>query len=134
MDSWNDSLLIGVNLIDDQHRELIRRMDRLVEACQNGKGQAEVGETIKFVVAYIHEHFKAEEELQALYEYPGRIAHKKLHDHFIEETIKLMHELKEGHSADFTDHVRKMLIGWFLMHINNEDKKLGAHIRKRSEE
>jgi len=133
MDSWNDSLLIGVKLIDEQHRELIRRMDKLVEACRRGEGQSEVGRTIKFVVSYVQEHFKAEEELQALYAYPDRVPHKKLHDHFIEETIKLMHELKEGHGADFTEHVRKMLIGWFLMHINNEDKKLGAHIHAHSD-
>ena len=133
MDSWNDSLLIGVKLIDEQHRELIRRMDRLVDACRRGEGQEEVGKTIKFVVVYIKEHFNAEEELQILHDYHDRVAHKKLHDHFIEETINLMHELKEGHSAEFTEHVRKMLIGWFLMHINNEDKKVGAHIKAHSE-
>jgi len=128
MDSWNDSLLIGVKLIDEQHHELVRRMDRLVDACRRGEGQAEVGKTMKFVVSYIKEHFKDEEELQLLYEYPDRAAHKKLHDHFVETTIDLMQELKEGHSADFTEKARKLLIGWFLMHINNEDKKVAAFI------
>ena len=130
MSSWNDSLLIGVNLIDDQHRELVKRMDQLVDACHCGLGQDEVGETIKFVVSYIKEHFKDEEELQALYAYPDMAGHKELHAGFVHRTIDLVQELRTGESSDFTDRVRRMLLEWFLLHIRNEDKKVSEHIHK----
>ena len=133
MSSWNDSLLIGVVLIDDQHRELVKHLDELLEACHSGKGSSEVGHTLKFVVAYIHDHLKDEEELQALYAYPDMDAHKKLHAKFVQNTIDLMQELKSSKPCgDFTDKVRKMLLGWFLTHIKTEDKKLGAYIQERA--
>ena len=130
MSSWNDSLLTGVKLIDEQHRELVGKMDHLVEACKQGKGQDEVGETLKYIVSYIQTHFKDEEELQALYAYPDMDAHKELHSGFVSRTIDSMHELRTGQCADFADKMRKMLLGWFLTHINIEDRKLGAHIQK----
>ena len=130
MTSWNDSLLIGVKLIDEQHFELIRRMDELVMACNRGDGEQKVGETLKFVVSYVNEHFKDEEELQALYKYPNIAAHKKMHETFIANTIELMQELKIKQCDEFTDKVKKLLIHWFIRHINSEDRKLGAHIHK----
>jgi len=130
MSSWNDSLLIGVKLIDEQHIELISRMDQLVDACRHGKGHDEVGETLKFVVSYVNKHFKDEEELQELYAYPDMAAHKKLHAIFIENTIVLMQDLKTGLCDGFADRVKTMLIKWFLTHINMEDKKVGAYIHK----
>jgi len=128
MTSWKDSLLIGVKLIDDQHFELVRRIDQLIDACNHGDGQAEAGETLKFIVSYIKKHFKDEEELQALYAYPDMTEHKKLHEHFIATTIDLVQELKSGNITGFADKERKMLIGWLIKHIHTEDKKIGIHI------
>ena len=132
MTSWNDSLLIDVKLIDEQHFELVSKMDHLVDACSCGKGEDEVGETLRFIVSYIQKHFKDEEELQALYSYPDMEAHKKLHAGFVERIINLMQELKVKQCIDFADKVRVVLLKWFLTHINTEDKKVGAHIHKSS--
>jgi len=128
MSSWNDSLIIGVKLIDDQHYELVGKMDQLVDACHRGEGRDEVGQTLKFVVSYTQEHFKDEEELQALYAYPDMVAHKALHAGFIQRIIDLMQELKTGKGGDCPEKMRKLLLGWFLMHIKNEDKKVSEHI------
>ena len=135
MSSWNDSLLIGVTLIDEQHHELVNKLDEFADACGHGEGRAEVGQALKFTVTYIKEHFKDEEELQALYVYPDMAAHKKLHEKFVQDAIDLVQELKTaGPSAELADKVRRTLVGWFLMHIRNEDKKLAAHIHSAGSE
>jgi len=129
MSCWNDSLLIGVTVIDDQHRELVGRLDQLLDACNRGVGEQEVGETLKFVVVYIKEHFKDEEELQALHKYPRINEHKKLHAKFVQTAINLLQELKKkNQNMDLADKVRKMLVGWLLTHIRTEDAKVGKHI------
>jgi len=131
MSSWNDSLLIGVSLIDNQHQTLVKELDEFKDACSHGEGQQEVGHALKFSVSYIKEHFKDEEELQALYAYPGIDAHKKLHAHFIQTAIDLIQELKAtGPSAELADKVKKTLVMWFITHIRTEDKKLGEHIHQ----
>ena len=131
MTSWNDSLLVGVSLIDTQHRELIGKMDYLRDACLQGKGHDEVDATLKFVVSYVQEHFKDEEEMQAKYAYPEIVEHKKLHAGFVERIIELLQEDKRtGPTTELTGKVNSTLIGWFIKHIRTEDKKLGLYIRK----
>jgi len=131
MSSWNDSMLIGVGVIDGQHRELIGRMDKLKDSCMQGKGCQEVEETLKYVVSYIQEHFKTEEEIQAKCAYPEIVEHKKLHAGFVERVISLLQEDKRtGPSTELTGKVNKTLIGWFIQHIRTEDKKLALYIKK----
>ena len=131
MSIWNDSLLIGVALIDNQHHELINRMDQLMHACSIGKGAEEIEQTLRFVVSYIKEHLKDEEGLQSKYAYPEFAAHKKLHDGFVVRVIELVQEFqKQGASTEFTGKVNKTLVEWFIQHIRTEDKKLAAHLKR----
>jgi len=130
MTSWNDSLMIGVNMIDEQHHELVNKLDEFVDVCKHGEGRAEVGQTLKYVVSYIRSHFKDEEELQALYAYPDMVAHKRLHEGFITRTIELVQELKRnGPSEDLSEKVKKSLLLWFIRHIHIEDVKVGYHVK-----
>ena len=135
MTSWNDSLQIGVSLIDEQHHELVNKLDEFVDFCKHGDGSEEVGQTLKYVVSYIRMHFKDEEELQALYAYPDMIAHKKLHEWFIQNTIDLVQELKKnGPSEDLSEKVRKSLLLWFVRHIHIEDMKVGIYLKDAGHE
>ena len=131
MSSWNDSLLIGVDLIDNQHRELVGRMDKLMQASRMGKGSTEIEETLRFVVSYVKEHFKDEEDMQAKYAYPDIVEHKKLHAGFVKSTVGLLQEYqKTGSSTEFTGKVNKTLVEWLFRHIRSEDKKLAIYIHK----
>ena len=131
MSSWNDSLLTGVKLIDDQHRDLVARMDHMMDACRQGKGYEEIGDTLKFAVSYVQRHFKDEEGLQAKYEYPGRDEHKTLHAGFVTDVIDLLQEYKKtGPSTELTAKINKTLITWLVTHIHTEDQKVGRHILK----
>ncbi len=60
---WRDSLAIGVEAIDNQHKELLLRFDRLLNACQTGKGIEELKKLQVFLGEYVHTHFNDEEEL-----------------------------------------------------------------------
>ena len=126
---WNDSLLTGITLIDDQHRELISRMDQLMQATRVGKGQTEVDQTLRFVVSYTQEHFKDEEGLQLKYNYPDIDKHKALHAGFVKTVIDLLLEFqKTGTSPGLTSKINKTLVQWLIQHIRIEDKKLAAHL------
>ncbi len=67
---WNDNLKIGVSLIDSEHKELCDRIDRLLAACSQGKGSAEISETVDFLQEYTIKHFGDEERLQRSFRLP----------------------------------------------------------------
>jgi len=135
MTSWNESMEIGVRLIDEQHHELVDKLDEFVDFCKHGDGHAEVGQTLKYVVSYIKNHFKDEEELQALYAYPDMVEHKRLHEGFISRTVDFIQELKKnGPSEELSEKVKKSLLLWFIRHIHIEDVKVGNHIKDAGHE
>ncbi len=49
---WNDSLAIGVKLIDEQHKTWIEHYSALVSAVETRQGPREISETLGFMVDY----------------------------------------------------------------------------------
>lgn len=127
---WRDSLAIGVETIDNQHKELLLRFGRLLDACQAGQGVEELKKLQAFLGEYVHTHFNDEERLQRLHRYPGYEAHHAEHIYFIEQINKLESETKEeGISTHHVVETNNMLLKWLLNHISKVDKELGAFLK-----
>jgi hemerythrin len=127
---WRDSLAIGVEVIDNQHKELLLRFDKLLNACQTGKGVEELKKLQTFLEEYVHTHFNDEEALQRHHRYPGYEAHHKEHLYFIEQINKLKSEtLEEGVSTHHVIETNNLLLKWLLNHISKVDTKLGTFIK-----
>ena len=54
----------GNAIIDQEHRELFRAVNSLMDACSKGQGRAALEPTMKFLLDYVNKHFSHEEELQ----------------------------------------------------------------------
>ena len=131
MTYWKDSMLIGVEKIDAQHRKLVSAIDELMEACTKGQGRDRIEGTLAFAVDYAKEHFAYEEKLQAEKGFPGMAAHKRLHADFLKTVSKLVSEYKQtGPTVTLVGKLNKSLVEWVINHISTEDKKLGQHITK----
>ncbi len=127
---WRDSLAIGVELIDSQHKELLQRFNALLSACESGKGIDELKRLLVFLDDYIVKHFSDEEQLQRTSGYPGYEAHKKEHDGFIERVMAVKHEINsEGVAVHHVMETNNMLLKWLLNHISKVDVELGKFLR-----
>ena len=51
----------GVQTIDDQHKQLIEMINRLMEATNSGRGKHEIATMMNFLAYYAVEHFSHEE-------------------------------------------------------------------------
>jgi hemerythrin len=126
---WDDRYLIGIPLIDDQHKELIRLTNNLYEACLVGGEAARVNfrETIRGTVDYVKFHFAAEEKILENVKYPGIAAHKKEHESFVIKVLADVKNFEEGKTFVPNIFVR-YLKDWILTHIAVEDKKYAEYI------
>ncbi|NTW99448.1 MAG: hemerythrin family protein [Geobacteraceae bacterium] len=130
---WRESLAIGVETIDNQHKELLLRFDRLLNACQSGQGAGELKKLQVFLGEYVITHFNDEEELQRLHNYPDFEAHHEEHRYFIDRINKLKEETQqEGISTHHVIETNNMLLKWLLNHISKVDTKLGAFLKSGS--
>ncbi len=128
---WSDSLLTGVDSVDNQHKELIERAIKLEKAVAD-KDKAVVAETMAFLQYYVTQHFKDEEELMLKHNYPGYDAQKNAHDLF----VKKLAEIKEGFESTgvTTALMAKLKVNvnsWLVGHINTMDKQLGKYMQEK---
>lgn len=128
--TWNDSLKIGVPLIDSEHRELCDRIDRLLAACSQGKGRDEISETVDFLQDYTVKHFGDEERLQRSSAYPKCKEHKAMHEYFVSKIADLKKGLNEnGANVATISQTNYFLMDWLLNHIRKVDKELAQYIK-----
>lgn len=130
---WDESWETGNQLIDSQHKEFIRRINNLLEACSLGKGRDEIFSAAQFLTEYTDKHFGDEEKLQKQYAYPDRVNHKKMHEGF-KKTVKEINERleKEGSSVALVGKINSDVAGWLINHIKKQDVKVAKHIEENS--
>lgn len=130
---WREYLSVGVDEIDEQHRELFRRFNTLLEACENNEGSREVFRLLDFLDSYVESHFADEEKLQQESHFPDYPAHRELHRKFRQDLADLKGEFREhGPIPRLVATTNRIVVGWLMDHISRMDKKVGEHLRKTS--
>ena len=76
---FDESLVTGNEMIDGQHKELIAKINKLVDCCEQSSGKLEAIKMLDYLSEYTDFHFSAEEKLQEEISYPGLEEHKKQH-------------------------------------------------------
>jgi hemerythrin-like metal-binding protein len=129
---WSDGLSVGIKHIDHQTREMIARINRLIDALHSGKGAEEVESALKFLEAHVIVHFKAQEELMNEQGYPALQSHLSEHNYFRKEITRLRRLFNEGVDPSLLfNSTRKLCITWFMRHIDSVDRSLGRYIKTR---
>lgn len=127
--AWDPALAVGVAEIDEQHRELFRRVDALLEAVQSRQSAAEAARLLEYLDAYVVSHFGAEEALMKASRYPGLEAHQAEHARLIEDLAALREEYRrDGVTALLVVRVNARVTQWLFQHINRTDRALGAFL------
>jgi hemerythrin len=130
---WTSDLATGVHMIDEQHKELFRRISDLLEACGKGKGKQEVGNVIAFLEQYVVEHFAAEEQQMTSANYPLASAHKSQHHIFMENFSSLKRQFEnEGAGVHIVVSTNQLVVDWLRKHIHKMDKELGLFLKSRA--
>lgn len=127
---FDKSLVTGNEMIDEQHKELIEKIDKLLACCEQGKGKIQAIKMLDYLAEYTEYHFGEEEKLQEEVAYPGIAEHKKKHAEF-KKAVEELHEMlseEEGPSDAFVAAVKKNVVDWLFNHIKNMDKALAAYV------
>jgi methyl-accepting chemotaxis protein len=127
---WDDSFVTNIRIIDARHRRLFETINRLIDACDQGKGQEVLAKSLAFLSDYTIKHFSEEEELQQKYGYPEYVAHRQLHENFKKTVREFAAELEaKGPSEDLIAKLKKEVGGWLVTHVKAVDAKLAAFLR-----
>ena len=129
--NWDDKYLLGVPLLDSQHKQLVSVTNELNRASRSSSTtkNVEFKKTIQDAVAYVKYHFSTEEQIMEKTAYPEYEDHKKLHAEFIRELINNA-ESFEKDMEYAPDQFTGIFNNWILSHITTEDNKLGTYLAR----
>jgi len=112
--------LIGVELADKHHRNLIEIINELYDKLLKGAPHNTIRFYLERLDLYVNTHFKAEEELMIKVKYPEYESHKQIHEGFINELAKLRLQSEE---SSIGKELVIYLVTWLTEHILKVDRK-----------
>jgi hemerythrin len=130
--TWDQSLVTGHTVIDEQHKQLFTTLVNLIDASNQGLGKDEIYKTLDFLSEYTIMHFKTEEELQIEYSYSDYSLHKQSHDEFKTTIYNLIYTLrKKGPQKELIDIVVQTVGDWLTTHIKGNDIEMAANLKSK---
>jgi hemerythrin len=120
--TWNDSLSVHVDEMDQQHKKLVALINELNDAMSVGKGKDVLEKIVDDLAAYTTVHFKAEERYFAQFRYPDTFNHRIEHLAFAKKVADFRDGFESG-KLPLTVEVMKFLSEWLRKHIMGTDRK-----------
>lgn len=128
---WNEELhRVGVPVLDDQHREIIERVNLITDAVHHGCKDEEVHDLMDDLILCAYEHFAFEERLMGEYGYPDMESHVAEHFDLIEQVRNMRKLLRIPHPEKIP-LVLAFLADWAESHILQSDKEIGTFLADR---
>ena len=126
---WTKDLSVGVESIDQQHKEIIKRINLLVDSCATGSCKDEAHKLLNFLHDYLGTHFDDEEALMRETEYPNYDSHIEHHKLFLEKMTAIEERLaSEGPSSELYTEFNYTVIDLFIDHMCTVDRALGKYV------
>jgi hemerythrin len=132
MYTWDKSLEVGNQMIDDQHKHLIDALNDFLNAQAEKKSNADMKKSLDFLNDYTIKHFYEEEQLQKKHQYPDYENHKKLHEGLKKVVRDLQVQLiMKGPSEGLFNDVKIKVGDWLVTHIKTQDSRIGAYLKTK---
>lgn len=127
---WKDEYSVGVNELDNQHKQLIAILNDLYDAMQQQRGNQVIGTIIAKLVNYTKTHFTTEERYMTQYAYPDLNSQKREHAAFTDKVLKFKEEFDSGRTS-LSVSVTSFVKDWLVTHISGSDRKYGPFLNSK---
>ena len=122
---WRDAYALGVELLDVQHREMVRLINLVLDP---GAGDS-AGARLDALIAHLRRHFETEEVFLRAIDYPLTEEHCREHTLQMAEFVDLRRSIARGGEAVGAE-IRAEVRQWFFNHVVAEDRRFGAYYRR----
>lgn len=127
---WDESLRIGLGLIDEQHQKMIEAINRLHAAVKSGADRQTVSDCGEELVSLSRHHYLAEEKLLRRIHYPAVLEHQNEHNRQAEWAIRAQLAFEHNPEAQLSMQSMEQIRAGFLHHVCVEDRAWSNHLRQ----
>jgi hemerythrin len=125
---WDNSMDTGIQLIDNDHKALIKLINQLQNATQYKVDDKQIDEIMDKLINYTKYHFDREEFLMRNNNYPDYKNHKKLHEDMINKMSECMKKYKSDPDQTIDDALT-FLTDWLIKHIKGNDREYIPYLK-----
>ncbi len=124
--TWSDDLSTTIELLDDEHRQLIQRYRVLMVVSKSKEPLSRFLEETERLSEELRAHFLSEESVMRHLRYPHYREHKTAHHRLIEDISDFIQSIKVGLSDKDLPAVAAYFRHSFVSHIKEHDVKLAC--------
>ncbi len=127
---WDKNFEMGIELIDEQHKQLVSILNRLAAHLANRSAPIVLNEIFDELADYASYHFKSEEKIWNKYLKGDEwlTSHETTHQSFINKVISLKSDESGKELDDVIQEVVLFLSKWLAYHILDTDKRMALTI------
>ena len=126
---WDEKYSVGIQSIDNQHKEIFGILNKLLEAMKMGHGNDVTAQIIQELERYAVIHFQKEEFFFQRFNFQGSTEHITEHQNFIKKIALLKPDLKSG-KITLSFELLNFLKDWIDHHILVVDKQYSECFRQ----
>lgn len=128
---WDESLILGFEEIDNQHKSIFDHFEKLSDAVQQGKSNEVIRELSDFLFDYARMHFATEDEIMVVYGYPKLDVQRHEHGEFSRDSIERKNRIEqEGATREVAIEAMGKLLRWIVRHIKQHDREMVAYVKE----
>ena len=125
---WDDKMSVGVAILDRQHQKMLGMVNDLHYGLRIGHSQERLGAVLDRLEIYVIKHFRCEQTLLELTNYPDAALHKQMHDNLTKQFGKIRKQYHGSASEELSVVTLDFLMMWLINHIMGDDKECGKHL------
>ena len=127
---WDDSLSVGIEEIDEQHKRLLALLNDLNEALLHSDAKGGYARARAGALAYAREHLSQEEALMRQTGFPRYDRHKTQHEEFMAH-VNILPEHPGRLDREAAEMLLAFLRDWLVEHIMGGDQIFASFYRSR---
>ncbi len=127
---WDASYSVNIELIDEQHKMLVKMINDLYDAMNSQKEKEILEKLINRISVYAAMHFAREENFLDMFGYPDADSHKDVHNDFEDRVTRFEDDFAKGRQNLSMD-IMKFLSDWLIDHIKGVDQKYSSFLNER---
>ena len=123
---WNPNFETGIEIIDEQHKELVRILNKLAGHLANRSEDIVLNKIFDELANYADYHFRTEEKIWSsnFHDDEWFSEHEKTHVSFIDEVVALKNNDNNKPLDDVVYDIVSLLSKWLAYHILDTDKRM----------
>ena len=121
---WSDSLALGLDVMDDTHREFIALLKQVEQAAE-----LDLLASWQRVVDHTQDHFDREDQWMRSTGFSSSNCHTMQHQVVLQVMREVANRMQQSNDRAMLREMSQQLGEWFLHHAQSMDAALALHLR-----